>query len=588
MAAGAPALSRLRKEFAGHGRELVIDMADSDSDLLLVHSPQLGPDAYDLEVSSEQVTISASTPAGFHYGLSTLSQWIRAAAWRSELTEVRCVRIQDQPDFEARGFSIDVARDKRPTMQVLFEIVERFSSWKYNQMQLYMEADFAYSGAAQVLAERSPYTPEEMRALDQHCRSHHVELIPNQQSFGHMHAWLRHDRWRHLAEVPEGLEHPFSRNVEPFSLAANSAEAISFLDGLYSELLPCFTSGLVNVGLDETFDLGKGRSARACQARGQGTIYLDHLNAVHRLAKKHGKRIQFWGDIVLEHPQLLANLPTDATALVWGYEADFPFEERLPAFAASGLAFQVCPGTSSWNSFGGRISNCLGNLKKAAREALEHGAQGLLVTDWGDRGHLQPLPTGFFGYLCGASCAWNATASQDLELPDMEELLSLHAFDDPSGQLAKRWNQLGLVTDVLGDRCENGHALFFASTFADSGFPPKRVVGLDANGLAAVRDLLDAVLAEPQASESTRPDSLLLEAELRVAHEELSIAELHARARMALSSGNSIADLPPATRSELRARLDQLCELYAQVWSQRYRPGGLAASLSWLDFLGDC
>ena len=67
--------------------------------------------------------------------------------------------------------------------------------------------------------------------------------------------------------------------------------------------------------------------------------------------------MQCWGDIVLEHPELIPELPRDATALNWGYEADHPFDDEGAKFARAGIDFQVCPGTSAWLSLGGRTQN---------------------------------------------------------------------------------------------------------------------------------------------------------------------------------------------------------------------------------------
>ena len=97
--------------------------------------------------------------------------------------------------------------------------------------------------------------------------------------------------------------------------------------------------------------------------------------------------MQFWGDIILEHPQLVPELPRDVFALEWGYEADHPFAEHGALFSKAGIPFYVCPGTSSWNSIAGRTKNALENQLNAARSGLEHGAVGFLNTDWGDNGH---------------------------------------------------------------------------------------------------------------------------------------------------------------------------------------------------------
>ena len=124
---------------------------------------------------------------------------------------------------------------------------------------------------------------------------------------------------------------------------------------------------------------------------GSVRVYLEFLQQVHALVAARGHRMQFWGDIIIEQPELIAELPRDAIALEWGYEADHPFVEHAQRFADSGLEFVVCPGTSSWYSFAGRADNAIRNLALAAVAGREAGARGYLITDWGDFGHLQPL-----------------------------------------------------------------------------------------------------------------------------------------------------------------------------------------------------
>lgn len=590
--AGAPrGLAHLEAELKSLGITLEIVDAGAEADLHIDATPDdagasSNPlEAYELEVNEGGLRLRVWSGAGEFYGLGTLTQLFRAAAWKTSDRALPALRIHDEPDFPERGVTLDVARGKRPTLETLFELVERLSSWKLNRLQLYMEADFAYSDSEAVLAGRSPYTTAEIRALDAHCSEHFIELVPNQQSFGHLHAWLRHDDWRELAEVPEGVEHPFSREREPFSLAAAAPDSISFLRKLYGELLPAFQSRQLNVGLDETFDLGLGRSRESCEARGKGAVYLDHLRAVHRLASDFDHRIQFWGDIVLEHPELIPELPSDATALVWGYEADFPFEERLPAFAECGLAFQVCPGSSSWNSFGGRVTNALGNLKKAACQARDHGARGLLITDWGDRGHLQPLATALMPLLAGAAFAWRVDSSQGFDLETWSELGDLHLFDDPTASTARAWLDLGRVTDVLGDDCENGHALFFACTFADAAFPHPRIVGLRQEGLEAARRHVESLDGETIGQGSRRGDRDLLRQEWQLARDQLRLAIEFCELRLALPAGHRLSELSAPQIAPLRRGLEALSADFRSTWLARHRPGGLPQALEWLDFL---
>ena len=122
-----------------------------------------------------------------------------------------------------------------------------------------------------------------------------------------------------------------------------------------------------------------------------------------------------WADVFNSHPELLADVVRlkeegggGITVLEWGYDQGHPFDEHCARFAAAGIPFYVCPGTSSWSSFAGRTENSIANISEAARAASRHGARGFLLTDWGDCGHLQPPSVSYLAYVAGAQAGWCA------------------------------------------------------------------------------------------------------------------------------------------------------------------------------------
>ena len=211
---------------------------------------------YRLSIAPTGITISASAPAGQFYAAATLRQLRRQFP-----KSLPCMEIEDHPDFPVRGVMLDISRDKVPTMQTLFALVDLLAGWKINQLQLYMEHTFAYSQHKTVWAAASPMTAEEISDLDAYCQERFIELVPNQNSFGHMERWLKHPQYQHLAEAIDGADTPWGfRWKGPFSLCPTDPASIELLAGLYAELLPNFSSRLFNVGCDETFDIGQGRS----------------------------------------------------------------------------------------------------------------------------------------------------------------------------------------------------------------------------------------------------------------------------------------------------------------------------------------
>src|SRR5205814_5037841 len=184
-----------------------------------------------------------------------------------------------------------------------------------------------------------------------------------------------------LAECAEGFTFPWGlRHATGFTLNPLDERSIGLVRELYDELLPHFTSPLFNVGCDETFDLGLGKSKSECERRGKERVYLDFVLKIYEAVKRRGYTIQFWGDIILHKPELIPQLPKDIIALNWGYEANHPFEKETRAFADAGVPFFVCPGTSSWCSISGRTDNAIANLKSAAACGMANRAAGYLNT----------------------------------------------------------------------------------------------------------------------------------------------------------------------------------------------------------------
>lgn len=552
--------------------------------LSIVEPSSLGEEGYRLDVTAAGIDLAAASPKGLFYATATLAQWIELHRGEDGRPPSRLggISVRDRPAFAVRGVMLDVSRDKVPRIETLFDLVDLLAGLKYNQLQLYMEHTFAYRGHETVWRDASPFTAEELRRLDDYCAERFVELVPNQQSFGHFHRWLVHEPYRGLAECPGGVEHAFSLEPEPFSLCPLDSRVPELLAGLYDELLPSFRSRLVNVGCDETFDLGLGRSRTACEERGRERVYVDFLNRVHGLVSERGKRMQFWGDIILKRPELLAELPDDAIALEWGYEADHPFAEDCRRFADSGREFYVCPGTSSWLSFAGRTRNALTNLASAAVHGKAHGAAGYLVTDWGDCGHLQPLTASYPGLVAGAAFAWNeATARAPLELP-LADLLDRHVFRDRAGAAGRITCGLGDAYREAGTTRRYGSDLFYFVVFALLGREAGRIREAQPQNLDRTLEYLDSTMAPLSGMRLDRRDAELVERELGWTADMLAFACRFGRARIDSGDPGSFSAISRNRRTEFHRELVSLVERYGEIFLTRNRPGGLGKSSGWL------
>ena len=523
---------------------------------------------YTLEIATEGIRLSGG---GYLYGARTLGQMFRAAAYHHAPRILPSLRIEDSPTFPLRGIMLDISRDRVPKLSELEARIELAAELKYNHIQLYTEHTFAYRGHETVWEAADPLTPEDIRHLDRFAALRGIELCPNQNSFGHMHRWLRHPEYLPLAEAPEGIVHAFSPQPEPFGLCPTDAASSTFLAGLYDQLLPCFSSQRFNVGLDETIDLGLGRSKAACDRRGKHEVYLDFLLQVHDLVQQRGSSMLYWADIALAYPEVHSRLPQGATPIIWGYEDGHPFAEQAATLIAAGQKPWVCPGTSSWQGFTGRIQNAEANLRQASEAGRSHDCEGYLVSDWGDYGHWQPHPISLPGWILGAGQAWSP-----LTLPaTLGDALNVQVLQDPSGILGQALVDLGHAQRSLDSKAENGIAIFFHLRYAHQALPIERAPGLSPQGCGRFAEALDAALTDlGQARPQGQGAGLLLD-ELSWAADTSQWASRFCAARLACGPGSHPHDIERGQARTLQAELGPLIDRHQALWLARCRPGGL-------------
>jgi len=567
-AALEPIGRRLADGLKTHGRGLwslgAVKRPDALIELETGNRSVADAEGYRLTVSGSGIKISAKTPHGVFHGVSTLLQLVQQHPRR-----LPCLAIADAPDFPHRGVMIDVSRDKVPTLATLKGLIELLASWKINQIQLYVEHTFAYRNHRTVWKKASPLTGNDILELDAFCRDRFIELVPNQNSFGHLTRWLVHPQYRPLAEAPHGCDTAWGWFKEPFTINPRDPRSLRLLQGLFDEYLPHFSSRQFNVGCDETMDLGKVRNKKLAARIGVGRLYLDFLLKIEREVRRRGRVMQFWGDVILHHPALVRKLPRNIVALEWGYEWDHPFAKECAQFAKSRIPFYVCPGTSTWNALLGRTDNAIGNIRNAAVQGLRRGAIGILNTDWGDGGHWQYLPSSYLGYAWGAETSWCLAAADARALP---AALDRFAFHDEAGVMGRAAWDLGNVYKALGPRTFNASGL--VRTLLTK---PEDILKNKKQKPAGFRRALAAL---------ARAAAPLGSARMRTPDAQLTIDEY--RNAIRLSRHGALRGLLAHTtaprrvaqmKRELRRDLAAIIREHRRLWLARNRSGGLADSV---------
>ncbi|MFZ2639524.1 MAG: glycoside hydrolase family 20 zincin-like fold domain-containing protein [Verrucomicrobiia bacterium] len=359
----------------------------------LAVTKELGDEGYVLDVNADSVVAAANAPAGVFYAVQTLRQLVKRLP--DGRMAIVGVRIRDWPGLRYRACQDDVSRGPVPTMEYFKKQIRTLAAFKINVFCLYTEHVFKFRKYPQIAPEGGEITAEQTRELIAYGKKHHVELLPQIQSFAHQAHILKHPEFAELREMQEGGHVFCPLNEGTYKLLAD----------LYSEFVPVHEMKFFHVGCDETFELGKGRSKEKAAEIGVDGLYLQHMKRLREILKPYGKRLMFWGDIALHHKDIIPKLPKDYVVMNWTYGGATNYMARLEPFKAAGLDQWVCPGVSCWNQIFPNYVVARTNIAYFVRDGAAMGAQGMLNTAWDDDGE-NLTEYNWYGFLWSADCAW--------------------------------------------------------------------------------------------------------------------------------------------------------------------------------------
>ncbi|OGV37160.1 MAG: hypothetical protein A2X48_04955 [Lentisphaerae bacterium GWF2_49_21] len=509
-----------------------------------------GFEGYRLEINPKGfITIESASDTGITHALRTVSQLIKSSP-----KEIPVLKIEDWPAFPERGVMLDISRDRVPTMSTLFQLVDRIAELKGNHLELYIEHSFAYKGHETVWRDASPMTAEEMIILDRYCSERGVSLCANQNTLGHFERWLKHPQYAPLGEMDRGHFVNMYWYVQPNTLCATDIKSRKLVKELLSQLMPLCSGNYVNIGCDEPWDLGKGRSKAEVEKRGKNAVYGEHVADVAEFVVKNGKRPSFWVDPDFGNKRSeIPPLPPELIGNVWGYDGNTDFKNRLKSLGEAGLDAWVYPGAGGWQSFTGRTANRRKNLELAADEGSANSAKGFVITEWGDNGHNQQWPISLFGMMEGVAVAWSGKSYTDSESE------SLHIFNEPS--LGKWLEKLGEADECLKSGNSNSTFAVFMKPFLNPSFPGKL------EEWEKVKSNLAALLKNIPA------ENPLIKRECRFAAE----IALWNTERAILNKKTGTATSHDLLHKLVLRLLDLMAE-HKALWLERSRPGGLVDS----------
>lgn len=409
---------------------------------------------YHLIIKENRIQIISKTEKAAFYGLITLKQ-----LQSEQIIETQ--EIKDKPDLEVRGLMLDISRAKVLNVSSIKKIIDLMAELKYNHLELYVEGfSYEYKNIKEALADKNYLTQEEYLEVEKYAIEKYIDFVPNQNGFGHMSDWLALDKFKELAECPDGFEIWGSKRP-PSTLDPTNPKSFELVKQMYEEMIPFTKSKYFNMNFDEPYELGHGKSKQECLKTSTEDVYIEYLEKLANVVRKYNKTPMIWGDVLVKHPDKISKLSKDIVFVDWGYNKAYDFVNHAKMLEELKVKYLLAPGTSTWSSITGRFIDMKETIENSTCSSKKYHGLGILLTDWGDMGHLQYLPSSYLGFIYGAMLSWSSGT-----IEDAEKYLAIILNDET---LAKVIVELSHYHKLEGEYRDYGTRLFASIMWAEHG-----------------------------------------------------------------------------------------------------------------------
>ncbi len=449
-------------------------------------------EGYVVVTNEHRAVVIAGSAAGLFYGAQTLKQLIR-----TDGSEPRVFKsaIRDWPAMRWRGMQDDLSRGPLPTLEYQKRQIRTFAAYKLNVYSPYYEHTFEYKSHPLMAPPGGVMTQDDVKELIAYARQYHIDVVPEQEAFGHLHHMLKYEIYWQLAETAHG-----------HVLAPGQAGSIQVIKEWFAEIDSIFPSQFVHIGADETFELGLGQTRERVKNETLGVVYIQFLKDIEAAIRRPGKRYLFWGDVAEKSPELVKSLPKDMIAVAWNYWSVNGFDRALKPFSDAGIETWVAPGVNNWNRVYPNNDVALRNIQGFVRDGQRLGSTGMLNTNWDDDGE-GIFNQVWYGVLFGAAASWQKGESS---IPDFTASFGLQFHGDATGKLSTAQLKLSQAHALLAKAgpSDATNTLYWIDPFSSEG----QVVAQRLRGATRdVRILAESALvlvAQARYAVSARPGSL--------------------------------------------------------------------------------
>ena len=266
----------LREGVSLLSKELGFTLCEGEDFDLSLRAVKTEEDALSVTLSQGSAVIRYGSPARFFRGLAILCQWLREGKEQASCSET--------PLFKTNGAMVDMSRNVVMNVATVKCMLRKMALMGLNTFMLYTEDTYELREHPYFGHMRGRYTEEELKELDAYAGKLGIELIPCIQMLGHLSTHLQ---WAAAAPYRDGGA----------TLLVGADETYRLIGHMLDAVCRCFTTKRIHIGMDETFDLGRGKYLDKNGYRDPMELYFEHLERVTEMVRARGLEPMMWSDM---------------------------------------------------------------------------------------------------------------------------------------------------------------------------------------------------------------------------------------------------------------------------------------------------
>lgn len=286
-------------------------------------------------------------------------------------------------DFSVIAYHVDLRVQVMP-IDSLKAMAKEVASLGFNTLIMEWEATYPYK-KHNIISNKYAYSRAELTDFINYSEGLGLDVIPLQQNLGHSEYILMHPRYAYLRADKKDYS-----QIDPTRLE----QARELFTELYADMLSTHKSQYVHIGGDETRILDCNRCKKAWgkdgEELGKSKLYVNYMKMIAEIVTAQGKTPLLWADMILHHPEAIADMPKNVIYIDWNYgwdndkfgatPVDIIKKHGLTFWGASSL--RSGPDDYHITSWGKHMNN-QADYVTYARDA---GFEGMVLTSWATSG----------------------------------------------------------------------------------------------------------------------------------------------------------------------------------------------------------